>query len=85
MPERAILEARKTLPSAGRPDMAATAAMLKQLEQQGLLASAKHSFRLDASQLIAISTAMLNPVTLLHGPPGTGKTTTIGGLLFFLR
>jgi ABC-type multidrug transport system ATPase subunit len=27
----------------------------------------------------------MNPLSLLHGPPGTGKTTTIGGLLFFLR
>lgn len=40
---------------------------------------------LDAVQLHAIATALLNPLTLLHGPPGTGKTTTIGGLLFYLR
>jgi hypothetical protein len=85
MTKAAIKEARKMLPAAGRPDMAATAAKLRQLEQQGVLASAQHSFRLDESQLVAISTALLNPLTLLHGPPGTGKTTTIGGLLYFLR
>jgi DNA polymerase III delta prime subunit len=85
MPQKAIQWARKMLPKAGRPDMAATAAVLRQLEQQGALASSAHHLKLDASQMHAISTALLNPLTLLHGPPGTGKTTTIGGLLYCLR
>jgi hypothetical protein len=85
MPQKAIQWARKMLPKAGRPDMAATAAMLRQLEQQGALASSAHRLKLDAFQMHAISTALLNPLTLLHGPPGTGKTTTFGGLLYCLR
>lgn len=38
---------------------------------------------LDSSQIEAISFALTsnNPVTLIHGPPGTGKTTTITELI----
>ncbi|KIZ03844.1 hypothetical protein MNEG_4110 [Monoraphidium neglectum] len=32
-----------------------------------------------------MATVLLNPLTLLHGPPGTGKTTTICGLIYYLR
>ena len=39
--------------------------------------------RLDASQLEAISFALQSdrPVSLIHGPPGTGKTTTVAELI----
>jgi hypothetical protein len=83
IPDSAISSYSKVLPS-GRPNEAATAAYLREREQTGDLG--QHGrFLLDASQLRAIATAVLNPLSLLHGPPGTGKTTTIGGLLFFLR
>lgn len=83
MPGSAIQAAKRVLPVAGRPNEAATAALLRDLEQQGKLSS--HGFRLDVSQMCAIATAILNPLTLLHGPPGTGKTTTIAALMFMLR
>lgn len=45
----------------------------------------QHSpFMLDASQLKAADAVLKNPLTL-HGPPGTGKTTTIGFLVWFLK
>lgn len=83
MPDSAISSFAKILPS-GRPDQAATAAYLRQREQAGDLG--QHGrFLLDASQLQAVATAVMNPLSLLHGPPGTGKTTTIACLLWFLR
>lgn len=84
MPASLVQAARRALPEAGRPNEAATAALLRDLEQQGKLSSAA-GFKLDVSQMCAIATAIINPLTLLHGPPGTGKTTTIGGLLYMLR
>lgn len=73
MPDSAICRFRKVLPAAGRPDAAATAALLKQMEQGGQLG---YTGLLDASQMAAIATAILKPLALLHGPPGTGKVGT---------
>jgi len=84
MTSDAITRFRKVLPAAGRPDESATAALLRRMEQQGQLGSSR-GLIIDASQMQAIATAVLNPLALLHGPPGTGKTTTIGALLVFLR
>jgi ABC-type multidrug transport system ATPase subunit len=69
-----------------RPDEAATADLLKAMERSGKLGKQRPGKTVvDTSQLQAIATAVLNPLCLLHGPPGTGKTTTIGALLYFLR
>lgn len=58
------------LPS-GRPDEAATAAFLRQSEAEGMLGQ-QGQFLLDKSQFQAMATAVMNPLSLLHGPPGTG-------------
>jgi DNA polymerase III delta prime subunit len=55
------------------------------MERDGMVGGSSRVQRLDASQIVAMATALLNPLTLLHGPPGTGKTTTICGLIYFLR
>lgn len=70
MPDSAIASFSKMLPS-GRPDEAATAAYLRQREQEGSLGQ-RGRFTLDSSQILSIATAVLNPLALLHGPPGTG-------------
>lgn len=83
MTRSAINAMRQILPQ-GRPDEAATASWLKEMESAGHLGQAGR-FLLDTSQMQAIATAILNPLALLHGPPGTGKTTTSAALLWFLR
>jgi regulator of nonsense transcripts 1 len=55
------------------------------MEHDGMLGGRSSVGRLDSSQLVAMATVLLNPLTLLHGPPGTGKTTTICGLIYYLR
>lgn len=70
MPDSAIAALQKVLPK-GRPNEAATAAYLRQREADGQLGQ-EGRFQLDSSQLQAIATAVLNPLSLLHGPPGTG-------------
>ena len=43
-------------------------------------------FRLNASQEEAVIMALREPVSLIHGPPGTGKTRTAAALaLTFAR
>lgn len=71
MPDSAIASFSKMLPS-GRPDEAATAAFLRKREREGLLGQ-EGRFILDSSQILSIATAVLNPLALLHGPPGTGE------------
>jgi superfamily I DNA and/or RNA helicase len=87
MPQAAIASYQGIfLEGSRRPDEAATAALLKNMEKSGQLGQQSSGKTVvDSSQLQAIATAVLNPLCLLHGPPGTGKTTTIGGLLYFLR
>jgi len=86
VPDVAIAQAMRVLPG-GEPDPTRTAQVLRDLERQGLLGErdGMSMLMLDTSQLVAIFTVLLNPLTLLHGPPGTGKTTTICGLLYFLK
>lgn len=40
-----------------------------------------HLYDLNDNQKEAIKTALVNPVTIVHGPPGTGKTKTIISLI----
>lgn len=87
MTQAALRHLQPILPAAGRPNEAATSALSKRMERDGQLnTGSKHGpLLLDASQMQAIATAVMHPLALLHGPPGTGKTTTIGWLFFFLR
>lgn len=74
MPDSAVTRFSSILPEAGRPNEAATAALLRKMEQEGQLGQVAGLItRLDASQMQAIATAVMNPLALLHGPPGTGE------------
>jgi hypothetical protein len=80
MPEAVLAAYQKMLP-AGLPDEAATAAYLRKREADGMLGQ-PGQFLLDVSQMQAVATAVMNPLSLIHGPPGTGTsvflhTTTI--------
>lgn len=39
---------------------------------------------LNASQIVAVKTALQNPLALIQGPPGTGKTVTSASIVFHL-
>ena len=86
MTPEAVQWAQKILPG-GETDPVEVSKQLKVLAEQvwGSEAGSGKISRLNPSQLIAIATVLLNPLALLHGPPGTGKTTTIVFLLGFLR
>lgn len=45
----------------------------------------KLNIHYDGTQLKAIKSAVLNPVSILTGGPGTGKTTIIAGILMTLK
>jgi hypothetical protein len=74
MPDAVIATYQKLMPS-GRPNEAATAAYLRKREAEGVLGQ-PGQFLLDTSQMQAVATAVLNPLCLLHGPPGTGDVVT---------
>lgn len=85
MPAAAVERAKRVLPTAGRPDPTAIAAMLENLKYRQQHLPNRTGIVMDISQMNAVATVILNPLVLLHGPPGTGKTTTIAGLLWWLR
>ena len=86
MSSKAVQWAQNILPG-GQPDAVQISKQLKELSQQntGAEGGLEKGIRMDESQLIAVATVLLNPLALLHGPPGTGKTTTIVALLYCLR
>ncbi|MBC7032358.1 AAA family ATPase, partial [Salmonella enterica subsp. enterica serovar Enteritidis] len=45
----------------------------------------KLKIKYDGTQKLAIKNALKNPISILTGGPGTGKTTIINGILLALR
>ena len=57
----------------------------KELNQAITKAETKLKIKYDATQKAAIKNALTNPISILTGGPGTGKTTIINGILLALR